>query len=128
MKKYRYKDQNKENYKKNIIFLFVMIFILMCANGILNIIENKNQENNKEILYDEISSIREVIEYYKSIYVSEYESTEKNFYLDVDVIFAKPLYENDMSNEEYFSKLIEDCAKVIRYRNFRLIDFYKQLL
>lgn len=123
MKKNRYKDQNKENYKKNIIVLFVMIFILMCANGILNIIQNKNQDDNKEIVYDEISSIQEVIEYYKSIYIGEYESTEKKIFLDVDVIFCKPLYENDISNEEYFSKLIEDCAKVIRYRSFRLIDF-----
>ncbi len=122
MKKRKYKDQNKKNYKKNIIVLFVMIFILMFISIILGGIQRKNQENNKNLENKEMSSIQEVIEYYKSTYITEYESTEKNIKIDAEVIFTKPLYENNVSNEQYFTDLINDCAKVIYYKNFRLID------
>ena len=127
MKNNRYKDQNKKNYKKIIIVLFVMIFIFLCVNGILDVLLKKIQEDNKKVTYEEISTIKEVIEYYKSVYISEYTSTEKSIKLDVDVIFSKPLYENDVSNEKYFSDLIEDCAKVINYNNFRLIDIKNKI-
>ena len=123
MKKNRYKDQNKKNYKKRIIVLFVMIFILLLALGILGILEKRNNEKNIEIPYEKISTIKEVIEYYKSIYIFEEKSTEKSIYLDVYVEFLKPLYEdNEKSNEKYFNELLKDCAKVLRYRSFNLID------
>lgn len=122
MKKNRYKDQNEKNYKKILIVLFVMIFILMLASGILEILQKKVIEENKEIIYDEISTIKEVIEYYKSRYLSEEESSENGFYLDVNVIFAKLLYENDESNETYYNELLKDCARVLNYRSFKLID------
>ena len=122
MKKARYKDQNNENYKKIVIVLFVVIFILMLVNGILGIIQKRVEDENKEIVYEEISSIEEVIEYHKSIYFSEKISMEKDIYLEVKVEFCKLLYENDKSNEEYFNELLNDCAKVLRYRSFYLID------
>ena len=122
MKKNKYKDQNNKNYKKIIIVLFVMIFILILANGILDIIQKSIQEKNKEIVYEEISSIKEVIEYYRSTYITEKVSTEKNINLDVEVIFSKPLYEKDVSNEKYFTDLLNDCAKVLNYQSFRLMD------
>lgn len=123
MKKNRYKDQNNKNYKKVIIVLFVVIFILLLASLFLEILQKKAMEENKEIIYEEISTIKEVIEYHKSTYLSEVQSTEKNFYLDVYVIFSKPLYKNDNeSNEIYFNELLKDCAKVLYYRSFKLID------
>lgn len=122
MKKNKYKDQNKKNYKKILIVLFVVIFILMLVSGILEIIQKKQNEENKEIIYEEISTIKEVIEYHKSKYISENLSLEKDIYLDVNVEFVKPLYENDVSNETYFNELLKDCAKILRYRGFKLID------
>ena len=122
MKKNKYKDQNKKNYKKIIIVLFVMIFILILANKVLDIIQERIQEGNKEVVYEEISSIEEVIEYYKSTYITEKLSLEKNINLDVEVIFCKPLYEKDVSNEKYFTDLLNDCAKVLNYQSFRLMD------
>ena len=122
MKKNKYKDQNKKNYKNMLIVLFVMIFILLCINMVLDYIQKQNLENNKEIEYQDISTIKEVIEYYKSTYVTENPSAEKNIKLDVEVVFAKQLYEDDKSNEKYYTDLLNDCAKVIYYKNFRLID------
>ena len=118
MKKVRYKDQNKKNYKKILIVLFVLIFISLLALKILNNLQN---DDKTEIEYDQISTIKEVIEYHKSRYISEKTSEEMDFYLDIYVDFVKPLYEEEISNEKYFNDLIEDCAKVLAYYNFRLI-------
>ena len=119
MKKVRYKDQNKKNYKKILIVLFVLIFISLLALSYLDKIEN-NEEI--EIEYEEISTIKEVIEYHKSRYISEKTSDELDYYLDIYVEFAKPLYEEEKSNEKYFNKLIEDAAKVLGYYSYKLID------
>lgn len=122
MNKNKYKDQNKENYKKNIIVLFVMIFILMFVSMILGSIYERNQENIEDLENKKLSSIQEVIEYHKSTYITEYESTEKDIKIDAEVVFIKSLYENNISNEQYFTDVINDCAKAIYYKSFRLID------
>ena len=124
MKKVRYKDQNKKNYKKILLVLFVLIFILLLALFSLNSTE---KEAEKEIQYDEITSIKDVIEYHKSRYISEKESDEDSFYLDVYVDFAKQLYDGEESNEEYFNALIEDGAKVLNYYSYKLIDNKKEI-
>lgn len=122
MKKARYKDQNEKNYKKILIVLFVMIFILMLASSLLEKL-NKEEESQVELTYDNLSSIKEVIEYYESKYISENTSSESGFYLDVYLKFkVLPYEENDDSNEEYYNKLLEDCAKIINYSSFRMID------
>ena len=58
MKKIKYKDQNKKNYKKIIIVLFVMIFILLLVNNYLSKLEN---DDNQVVEYDQLSSIKDVI-------------------------------------------------------------------
>ena len=83
----------------------------------------KIEEENKVIVYDEIKTIKDVIEYHKSRYISENPSKEAGFYLDVYLKFKVPLYtENDESNEEYYNLLLEDSAKILRYQNFKMID------
>ena len=120
MKKIKYKDQNRENYKKIIIVLFVMIFILLCVFNILGKIGEKTE--SVEIDYNNISTIREVIEYHKSQYISEKESTLKGFVIDVYLRFKVLPYTDNISNETYYNKLLEDSAKILMYRNFRMID------
>lgn len=122
MKKNKYKDYNEKNYKKILIVLFVMIFILMLIAGILEKIQ-KDNEAKTEIGYEQISTIKEIIEYHKSKYISENESTDTKFKLDVYVEFGKLLYdENNKSNETYYNELLKDCAKILRYKSFKLID------
>lgn len=122
MKTNKYKDQNNANYKKILIVLFVMIFILFLLSIILEKIQNNN-EKKQEVSYENISTIEEVIEYYGSAYISEEESKDKEFYLDVYLKFkVLPYDEDDNSNEEYYNKLLEDCAKVIYYKSFKMID------
>ena len=62
MNKPKYINHNKENYKKFIIVLFVMIFIMI---GITLWLESLKVEEIPEIVYEDISSIEEVILYHR---------------------------------------------------------------
>ena len=118
MKNKRYKDQNDKNYYLRIVVLLVLIFIFFLLNQLLNLIQNQS-----DIDIDSITTIKQVIEYYDSKYISEKKSKVEDFSLDVYVKFKVPLYsENKVSNEEYYTTLIEHCARVIYYKSFRLID------
>ena len=120
MKNSRYKDQNNQNYKKIIIVLFVVVFILLLISLGLSSLE---EENNKELDYNNLTTIKEVIEYYKSTYISEDESKTNGYYFDVYLKFRlKPYNSDDTSNEKYYMDLINDAAKVMYYYSFQLID------
>ena len=121
MKSARYKDQNKENYKKILIVLFVVIFILLFISLILSAIAKKNEKHQVE--FDSISSIKELLEYYDCKYLGEADGTENGYRFDVFTEFKYPLYKDDnTSNEEFYTSLIEDVARVLNYQSFRLID------
>ena len=119
MKKIKYKNQNNENYIKRIVVLLVLIFIFFLAYKALNNYVNKTQNMSA----DSLTTIKEVIEYYKSTYISEKENKSGDYNIDVKVKFLKLPYENDESNEEYYNNIIEGCARVLFYsKNFQLID------
>lgn len=123
MEKKKYKKSENKNYSKHIIVLGILIFILIIINNILSSIYKKNTEEKPKLSYDNLTTVQEVIEYYESKYISEEESKDTNFKLDIYLNFAKMPYEEDeTSNEEYYNKMIEDIAKVIRYGSFRMFD------
>ena len=101
-------ENRNNNYKVKIIVLSVAIFLLLILSIILSNIM-KETENNVELSYDNLTNVKEVIEYYKSTYISEEESKEDNFNLDIYLKFCKlPYDENDNSNEKYYNSLINE--------------------
>jgi len=121
MKNIQYKDQSKKNYNIILIVLFVMIFILLCLCLLLSKVQ-KNVEI-PELSYDNLKTVKDVVEYYKSKYISEKQSLDENYSLDISVEFSVlPYDEKDNSNEKYYNDLLGDVAKVIRYSNFKMID------
>jgi len=116
------KKIHNKNYRKYIIILCILLFILIVM---MSIILSKMEKDSKqaELKYDNLSTVKEVIEYYKSKYISEEESSETNFYLNIFLELSKLPYEgDDTSNEEYYNNLINDIAKIIYYRNFKMFD------
>ncbi len=119
MKKIKYKDQNNKNYIAKIVALLVLIFIFFLIELVLDS-SMKNKQNAS--LYS-FATIKQVIEYYDSKYITEKDRNTPNFRLDAFVEFKKPLYtENDESNEEYFMNIINACARVTYFQSYKLID------
>ncbi len=115
------KNHNKQNYKKILIVLFVVIFTLLCLSLCLSMMQKKLEE--PELSYDNIKTVKQVVEYYKATYISEEESKEEGYFLDVNLKFTiLPYDENDNSNEKYYNDFIQDLAKVIKYKSFKMID------
>lgn len=115
-------NRNKNNYTIKIVVLIFAIFIMLILNMILSKIA-KTPDNTNNLSYDSLSNVKEVIEYYKCTYIAENQSTENGFYKDIYLKFCKlPYDENDNSNEEFYNNIINDIAKVINYRNYKLID------
>ena len=119
MKKIKYKNQNNENYMKRIVVLIILVFIFFLASLILD----KYTKDDTEINVNSLTTIKEVIEYFDSKYISEKENKNGDYKLDVKVKFKVPPYENDKSNEAYYNNIINGCSRVLFYsKNYQLID------
>lgn len=116
-------NRNQRNYKIAIVFLVIAIFMLILICTMIVNTFKANMTEDTELTYDNLTTVQQVIEYYKSTYISEKPSTESNFNLDIYVKFCKlPYDEDDNSNEKYYNDVINDVAKVLRYKNFKIID------
>ncbi len=115
-------NRNNNDYRIRIVVLFFAIFILLILNMILSRI-SKQSTDNVEVEHDNLTNVRQVVEYYKCTYISEEKSQEQGYSLDIYLNFSKlPYDENDESNEEFYNNIINDIAKVIYYKNFKMID------
>ena len=113
--------QNIEINKKIVIVLIAIIFIVLVSLLLFKNFLESNQ--TPELIYDNLTTIKQVIEYHGSKYISEEESNDNNYSLDVYLEFkVKPYEDDNTSNEEYYNELLEDSAKVLYYKNFRMID------
>lgn len=121
MKQPKYIDP-KADYKKKIIVLFVVVFFLIMINILLGLLNRPAQEI-EPTAYEEISDLKEIIEYYGSTYISEKESSTPNIMIDVYLKFkVLPYNEDRTSNEKYYTDLITDCARVTDYSNLMMYD------
>lgn len=124
MKDRYYKDQNKQNYKFILIVLFVLVFILFALIIMVGVLKSSgnNQEKN-ELEFGNLTTVKEVIEYYDSKYISENISENPRFYMDYYLVLKYlPYNEDDTSNEEYYDNLLKTSARVLGYRSFCMID------
>ncbi len=117
-------NRNQRNYMIAIVFLVIAIFMLfMVCAMIVNLFKGSNDQKDVELSYDNLTTVKQVIEYYKSTYISEETSLDNEFNLDIYLKFAKlPYDENDNSNEKYYSDIINEIAKILRYKSFKMID------
>lgn len=125
MKNGYYKDQNKKNYKFILIVLFVLVFILLFLLLMVGTLKSNNTNSDLEIElnFDNLTTVKEVIEFYKSTYISEKASEKSNLYMDYYLILKYlPYQEDDTSNEKYYNDLLTTSARVIGYRSFAMID------
>lgn len=123
MKNVKYKDQNKQNYKGILIVLFVLVFILLFLLIMIGILKSDNEEKISQLNFDSLTTVKEVIEYYGSKYISEETSKDEKLYMDYYLILKYlPYNEDDTSNEKYYNDLLTKSAKVLGYHSFSMID------
>ena len=97
----------------------MLIFIFLCI--LLRVTQNSNDSNN--LTYDNLLTVRDVIEYYDSTYIYQEYSNEDGYSVDIYLIFkVLPYTEDEVSNEQYYNDIINGVAKVLDYKSFIMID------
>lgn len=101
-----------------VIALLIIILITMSFTKKVSK-ENKNSEND---LNQELTTVKQVVEYLEGKYISMSDSSEDGYDLDIFVEFRYNLYEGDESKEIYFKNFYEKIASVTERKSFRIID------
>lgn len=68
-----------------------------------------------------------MVEYMKCKYIKQKKSTEKDYDIDIYLELYKDLYTDGNSNEDYYTKLINNIAGVSGFKNIRMIDEKKDI-
>jgi len=109
----RIKDKKKFIRAVSIIAAILLIIIIAVA------IKNANKK------YDDIGDfkdVKEVLEYLGCTYIRKTNAKEENYDKKIFVKFNKDLYENEKSNERFFSNLVQMVTAVNKYKSIILID------
>lgn len=121
-------EEKKQILRKYIIIMGIalgLVFVLTMISIAL-----KNVKSNREpVEYSSISTVKEVVEYYESQYISQDYSDEPGYYIDIDVVFKVPPYieEKEEVNREYYEKLLKDIARIISYKSYIIKDSQKNI-
>ena len=123
----KYKNENQIHIKRRFITaMIVLTLILGIVSILLGSISQKKQEKEVAIAAGKFNSIKDILEYYDCQYKREKKSQLEEFDLDIYAVFKYDLYDGEKSNEEFYNNIINEIAKFLQYRNFRLIDNQKQ--
>ncbi len=102
-----------------LLIIFILIIILLPTG------EKQTQLQQPTVSQDlnqELTTVKEVVEYLESTYLYEEPSTENGYETDIYLSFKFNLYEGDESQEIYFKNFYEKIAMVTNFKSFRLID------
>ncbi len=124
---YKIKIQNQKEKAKKRFFtvLFILIALLILISIALRFINLDIKKKN--VIYTDIKTVEDVLNYYKCKYISETRSKLDDYDIDINLVFKDNLYENDISNEKNFTAIIKDIARVLKYNSFRMIDNEKEI-
>lgn len=113
----------KRNVKKILIISAILfVVILVVRELVIEAIERANQEDKVYTSISDFTSIKEIAEYMGCTYIKEQESTGERYDIDIYLKFKYPLYTEEVSNEEYYYRMIALILGFVDYKNIRLID------
>ena len=117
------KKNNNNNLKKIIVLCIIICFFCIFFLYILLLKNSIFTQTEKKASFSSLNTIKDVVEFYNSKYISEIKSDDNFYYVD---IFAElkylPYSQDNKSNEEYYNNLLKDIAKIIHFNNYRLHD------
>ena len=121
-KKSKYKLNNPNRDLKLLVILALIVILLAIISSFISHLDFSSSEMESQIDVSNFTDIKSVLEYYNCEYISEIESTDNNFEVDVYAKINIPLYDGDKSNENFYNRLIKLSASVLKFKNFRVID------
>lgn len=120
-RKYEVKKLNKKT-KKNIFLLIIFILLIIIFDCVLDYLEKKDDV----VVTSQYSNIQEILEKYGCTYIKETKSKDDNFYKDIYLNFKFDTFEENKSQQRYYTNLIGDVG-ILLENNFRLIDESRKL-
>lgn len=115
--------QKKKNIKKILIIsLILLVTIISVRNLILQARERANMETKVYTSVSDFKNIKEIVEYMGCTYIKQGKSTSELFDTDIYLKFKYALYTDEVSNEEYYYRMIALMLGFLNYESIRLID------
>ncbi len=111
--------------KKILILLIVSIVVLVIILIARSFIEKHRKDNFVYTSIEQFETPEDVIKYLDGEYIKQTESTIDEIKVD---IYVKLKINLDVSNQEYYNKVMDMVAYVLDYNSFRLIDNEQELL
>ncbi len=119
----------KKNHIIMAVAFFILLIILIVFIGhIQEKVYKEKVKNNEYESANDFKTAKEYIIYSGNEYIREEKSKEENIEIDIYVKFTVNLYEEEKSNEEFFTDLVNIVANTLSYSNYRLIDKEKNLI
>lgn len=105
-----------------IISLVLLVAIVVVRDMVLDAIERANMDNKVYTSVTDFRNVKEIAEYMGCTYIKEEKSSSAEYNLDIYLKFKYPLYTEEVSNEEYYYRMIALMLGYLEYQNIRLID------
>ena len=113
----------KKNVKKILIIVVILFALILGVRELaLNAIERAKLENKTYTSISDFTSVKEIAKYMGCTYIKEEPSTGEKYDIDIYLKFKYPLYTDEVSNEDYYYKMIALMLEYLNYQNIRLID------
>lgn len=113
----------KKNVKKILIIVVILFALILGVRELaLNAIERAKLENKTYTSISDFTSVKEIAKYMGCTYIKEEPSTGEKYDMDIYLKFKYPLYTDEVSNEDYYYKMIALMLEYLNYQNIRLID------
>jgi hypothetical protein len=113
------KKQIKAIFITGISILIILLLLLII--GIITVYNSSNKNDNINVATG-YSSIKEILSHYGCKYENDTYNKDRDYPVEIKLVFKCNLYENEESNEKFFNQVIEDIAKFVKYTNFKMID------
>lgn len=122
MPKEKYVNQKKQMVKNKVLFVVLLLAIVLL---LLLVVLAGMQNARKKPKYHLEESLKQALKNVDCTLVQVKNSTEEGFEYDIYVDFGHALNEGEVSQENYYYQVIEEVAKCLSYKNFRLLDEQK---
>ena len=105
----------KKNVKKILIIVVILFALILGVRELaLNAIERAKLENKTYTSISDFTSVKEIAKYMGCTYIKEEPSTGEKYDIDIYLKFKYPLYTDEVSNEDYYYKMI---ALMLEYQH-----------